>query len=217
MGQSPCYVIEDLTLQCTGQQLPLTALSPGEAYVAPQYYGPSPISCYCSSVYYSLISACAFCQNGSWIPWANYLELCNQTYLMEYPGPIPSDTSVPSWAYLNLTETGYTFDPAVASYLATASSSSMSSASFNSTSESGSSSSTPKSISNSTSGASKTGTIAGGTIGGLVMWLLLGTFLSSSANRIFNIYATNVFALYSGPHFCFHCFTRDADPKTIGC
>jgi len=155
MGQSPCYVAQILATQATGQANPIAPLSlPGAASSF-----TSNGSCYCNTVWYSLVSACAVCQNETWLTWPNYSQNCNQTYLMQFPDPIPSNTSVPRWAYLNVTETNDTFDPNAAHSLAVGSNSATST-SFTSTSAS-SSSSSPSSHSSKTNA----GVIAGGVIG----------------------------------------------------
>jgi len=141
-----------------------------------------------------LISACAACQlNGTWFSWPFYSQQCNQKYLMRYPGPVPSNTSVPDWAYLNVTATNDTFNLSAASSLAagttptdsststllTSSASTLSSTPTASTSTS----TTPELTSNSTSDASQTGAIAGGTVGGLVVGLLVALWLHMRHRR----------------------------------
>ncbi|KAF8332464.1 hypothetical protein F5887DRAFT_47094 [Amanita rubescens] len=145
LDQSPCYVAVAL----------ISMVNAGQTYTLPsvtflgQIYGLEPGSntlYFCNTVWYSLLSACALCQDGSWFTWPVYSQNCSQTYLMEYPGPIPSNTSVPTWAFLNVTATNDNFDPAKASSLAVApsptSSASTSSAATSSTSTSSTSTST---------------------------------------------------------------------------
>src|SRR6266576_6392384 len=92
MGQSPCYVADVLMTECIGHRtilfsynriypesvelmvvrpaynmIPLAA--PGQAYVIPE--APSNPACYCNSIWYSLSSACAVCQNGTWLTYVN--------------------------------------------------------------------------------------------------------------------------------------------------
>ncbi|KAF8339239.1 hypothetical protein F5887DRAFT_475680 [Amanita rubescens] len=167
MGQSPCYVADALMDQCLGQMYTIIPLSvPGDSYEFPENFLNA--TCSCNTVWYSLLSACAICQNGSWITWQSYSQYCNQTYLMQYPGHIPSNTSVPSWAYMNLTKTGDDFDPVAASNLAVGSSSTASASFTSITSTLASTSTSALSESNSPSvrlSKAKAGAIAGGAIG----------------------------------------------------
>ncbi|KAF8736920.1 hypothetical protein AX14_013737 [Amanita brunnescens Koide BX004] len=100
-GQSPCEVVEDLATACDPNGFTLQPISPGTSYNGP---GPGQNNtCHCTSIFYSLISACAACQDGSWTTWTEYLQNCSSfVYLSVYPKPIPPDTSVPHWAYLNV-------------------------------------------------------------------------------------------------------------------
>ncbi|KAF8339237.1 hypothetical protein F5887DRAFT_475615 [Amanita rubescens] len=171
MGQSPCYVADVLAMQSIGQTYTIGSLStPGAAYSFSSSFSNG--SCYCNTVWYSLISACAICQNGTWLTWPNYAQNCNQTYLMQFPDPIPSNTSVPGWAYLNVTATNDAFDPTAAHNLAVGSSSTVSASTSASTSTS-SSSSSPSSHSSKTN----VGAIAGGVIGCVVGGALISALL----------------------------------------
>ena len=125
----------------------LQPISPGGTYE-----GPVPgqnQTCHCTSIFYSLISACSACQDGSWIRCVQFnvaymrisrayllcqldtippkllnqcllnsvsstiavmQALCKKLY--RYPAVIPRDTSVPHWAYLNVSvseKSSYTF------------------------------------------------------------------------------------------------------------
>ncbi|KAF8736919.1 hypothetical protein AX14_013736 [Amanita brunnescens Koide BX004] len=113
-GQSPCVVVEDLATTCDFNGFKLQPLTSGSSYPGPTLGQDN--SCHCTSVYYSLISACAACQGERWITWPAYTTNCtSQVYLAVYPAGIPSDTSVPHWAYLDVTATNNTFDPIIAS------------------------------------------------------------------------------------------------------
>ncbi|KAF8332467.1 hypothetical protein F5887DRAFT_47204 [Amanita rubescens] len=102
LGQSPCYVANVISEQCSGQMYGVPPTGPEHNYSPlPSYY--ADYTCFCNTVWYSLLSACALCQDGNWLTWPDYSLTCNKTYLMEYPDPIPSNTSIPTWAYLNVT------------------------------------------------------------------------------------------------------------------
>ncbi|KAG8897955.1 hypothetical protein FRB99_007774 [Tulasnella sp. 403] len=60
---------------------------------------------------YSLISACAACQNDLWIPWSTWTLNCTQslTTVAQWPLDVPTGTSIPSWAYQDVRQ-GDTFN-----------------------------------------------------------------------------------------------------------
>jgi len=113
-GQSPCQVVENLAARCDLGGFTLQPISAGGTYE-----GPIPgqnQTCHCTSIFYSLISACSACQDGSWITWTTYLQNCStNAYLTVYPAEIPRDTSVPHWAYLNVSASHNMFNPTSAS------------------------------------------------------------------------------------------------------
>jgi len=172
LDQSPCYVaIALIEMVSSGQAYSLPPVSfLGQIYGLPA--GATTVY-FCNTVWYSLLSACALCQDGSWFTWPIYSQNCSQTYLMEYPGPIPSNTTVPTWAFLNVTATNDNFDPAKASSLAVAPSPTSSASTSSAATSSTSTSSTSTSTSHPTHDRSKVGAIAGGTIGGFVIALLV--------------------------------------------
>jgi len=111
MGQSPCYVASILTYPC-GNAFGILPLPSGSVY---QVEKGQNNACTCNSVFYSLTSACSACRDGGWNTWSSFATNCSSTYYMEYPESIPSNTTVPGWAYLNVTASNDTFDVAVAS------------------------------------------------------------------------------------------------------
>ncbi|KAF8969854.1 hypothetical protein BDZ97DRAFT_1792997 [Flammula alnicola] len=64
-GDSPCDVAMALAGVCIGTDFTLAPLQPGFVYLGPNVANAN--SCRCSSVYYSLLSACAACQDRSFI------------------------------------------------------------------------------------------------------------------------------------------------------
>ena len=119
MDQSPCYVGAALvavlndgqcrTLNCIYSSVELMAICP--AFTIPSIAVPgtgfNPLSSsqgndsyFCNTVWYSLVSACAGCQNGTWptyvqfvspgqdreldslTRWPDFSQNCNRTYLM---------------------------------------------------------------------------------------------------------------------------------------
>ncbi|TFK30081.1 hypothetical protein FA15DRAFT_197163 [Coprinopsis marcescibilis] len=110
LGQSPCEVAGLLAQVCTGVRLILPQLPERN-----EYYGPNSTnqnSCRCSSVLYSLISACAHCQERNYVEWSKYKENCTAAmtpHSGSFPFPLPPGVAVPSWAYQDV-EKGDTFD-----------------------------------------------------------------------------------------------------------
>jgi len=169
------------------------ALGPDQSYVGP--YTENANYCSCSSVVYSLVSACAACQNDLWIAWSAWKNNCTAdiTSLGSWPLDIPAGTAVPDWAYQNVSLhdtfniTIPHIDKAPASTyvgVPTASinphASAASAASAASTSQGAAPSAIipPPQVSQSSdnSGGSKTpvGAIVGGVIGGIAVLFLLG-------------------------------------------
>jgi len=161
-SQSPCLVAEDLATVCDRNGFTLYPLSPGGSYGGPSEDQNN--NCHCTSVFYSLISACAACQDGSWIPWTQYIQNCStQVFLTVYPANIPSYTSVPHWAYLNVSASNNSFNLDAASSASGPESISPGSA----TAGAGTTGSTSTSKSSSHSKASP-GTIAGAVVGSII-------------------------------------------------
>ncbi|KAG1827450.1 uncharacterized protein BJ212DRAFT_1294722 [Suillus subaureus] len=92
LKQNPCVVASYLESVCGA--INFAPLPSGYYYAPPS--AASANTCVCNTVTYSMVSACADCQNA--------------TYL-EYPNDIPTGTKVPNWAYLNVTGG---FDPVAA-------------------------------------------------------------------------------------------------------
>ncbi|KAH9973125.1 hypothetical protein BGW80DRAFT_1445663 [Lactifluus volemus] len=114
IGQDPCTVIGYLLSPCYGGFSPYAALP--EADIS--YIGPAPYegnACKCSTVAYSLLSACAACQYALWISWSEYTRNCQGIDLSRpeteklapsYLFAIPNGTSVPYWALIDVTVEG---------------------------------------------------------------------------------------------------------------
>ncbi|KAF8077807.1 hypothetical protein FPV67DRAFT_1463086 [Lyophyllum atratum] len=114
-SDDPCAVASQLEDICT----PGNILLP----LGPQgiYEGPTPAkqtSCTCSTVVYSLVSACAMCQNGSTIKyshcqkqstnfdttlrWSEWSTSCSNTTDSSSPTTLPGGVDVPPWAYIDV-------------------------------------------------------------------------------------------------------------------
>jgi len=181
-GQSPCLVAAYLGASCNGGEYTVPALQPGEHYVGIEPGKTDP--CLCSTVMYSTMAACSVCQNMTFIAWSGWSQSCTAVYISSFPGTINSNTSIPGWAYENVTATD-DFNPAEA--LADHSPESTAAPQQQITLTSGITS--PTIISSpAASHHSNTGAIAGGVVGGVVALALIGLalffFLRRRASRV---------------------------------
>ncbi|KAI0694604.1 hypothetical protein BC835DRAFT_999872 [Cytidiella melzeri] len=104
-GQSPCLQAAYLNGACLND--------PQDAYVyslpADFHYRPPTLDtatpCQCSTVFYSMIGACAGCQDRDNLPWSAWDTNCTAVYI-GWPSdvPIPPGTSIPSWAFIDVVE-----------------------------------------------------------------------------------------------------------------
>ncbi|KAF8627623.1 hypothetical protein AX15_004321 [Amanita polypyramis BW_CC] len=158
LGQSPCEVAEILAGSCDPAGFNIPPLPSGQVYFGPT--SSQANSCQCSSVFYSLLSACALCQDRQWISWSPYSANCSQVYLTVYNNTISANTGVPHWAYLNVSING-TF-----TYIAAQDAVGPESTRAPSSTSTSTSTSRPKS-------SNHAGAIAGGVIGGVVFVALV--------------------------------------------
>ncbi|KAF8514459.1 hypothetical protein BU17DRAFT_68391 [Hysterangium stoloniferum] len=102
---SPCLVASVLEAACVGGTLNIDPLGTDAFYIGPSADGSN--KCICSTVVYSLISACALCQEKGFIKWSQWRLDCaaSDITIGQIPITIPQPISVPSWAYLNVTIT----------------------------------------------------------------------------------------------------------------
>ncbi|KAI6128297.1 hypothetical protein EV401DRAFT_1853747 [Pisolithus croceorrhizus] len=161
-NQNPCLVSAYVQSVCFGGQFAVTSLGPGTEYVGP--YVDEANDCECSSVTYSLVSACAYCQSYNYVSWPYWVTNCSSPYV-GYSENIPSGTAIPQWAYQNVTLSG-TFNVTLAQVVgdspeSTATSAQVTASSIStSTDLTASLTPTPKS--------NNTGAIVGGAVGGVV-------------------------------------------------
>ncbi|KAF9068759.1 hypothetical protein BDP27DRAFT_1326569 [Rhodocollybia butyracea] len=168
LQQSPCQVAGNLGAVCNSNNsftiLPIVA---GDSY-----NNSLADNCTCSTVYYSVLSACAACQGVESQTWSEWSSLsCGSTVYTGYPNPVPPGTAIPHWAFQNYTAPGATFNVTVAEAQGD-SPESVAPSSASSTSGPGASN-TPASTSSSSGGKSEAGAIAGGVVGGLAFISLL--------------------------------------------
>ncbi|KAG7447976.1 uncharacterized protein BT62DRAFT_745857 [Guyanagaster necrorhizus] len=108
VSQDPCTVASSLLGVCDGGTYDIQSLPDQSHYLGPSIDGANP--CQCNTVSYSLISACAACQNRTYEQWSLWRVNCASVDIGGFPDPIPEGTHVPGWAYLDVTKTQDTFD-----------------------------------------------------------------------------------------------------------
>ncbi|KAJ7510060.1 hypothetical protein B0H11DRAFT_1173923 [Mycena galericulata] len=168
LGQSPCLVAAYLGSVCDDGLFMVPALTNDLSY----YQGPTVAqanACACSSIFYSLLSACSDCQSGKVLTWSEFNVNCTTVYLQQFSGNIPSATAVPHWAYQNVTVNNG-FNATLAQMQLNAPESTHNSQPTATNTPSGSPTSSPK--------QSDAGAIAGGVVGGVVLLALacIGAF-----------------------------------------
>ncbi|KDQ49962.1 hypothetical protein JAAARDRAFT_712747 [Jaapia argillacea MUCL 33604] len=179
LGQDDCAIATALRGICLGDFTPLTPLPFGYVYREPEPAYNTVNNCTCSSVYYTMFSACAWCQGGDWEMYNEWIGNCSTPLQsIGFPGKLLPGTSIPHWAYTDPRGTGGTFNASTAVLVGdipettatpspTSTTSSRTSTTSSATSSSSSSSSTPSSV----VGAKKshTGAIVGGVVAGVVV------------------------------------------------
>ncbi|KAJ4487759.1 hypothetical protein J3R30DRAFT_844258 [Lentinula aciculospora] len=196
--QSPCAVASSLLGVCSGGEYNVIALPNADSeYLGPSIDAANP--CQCNTVVYSLMSACALCQNGTTITWSEWTTNCATVY-DTFPKPIPDGLRVPAYAYLDV-ETQDTFDANAAMQDANATestalpsttskiSSTQSSTTTSQTSSAQASTSSTASASDSitTQSNPRSNAIGGGIVGGILglalLFLLVGSLLGLRRRR----------------------------------
>jgi len=172
--QSPCLVAAHLEGACNGGVFSISSLTPSDYYTGPTDLSANP--CQCSSIVYSLISACADCQGRTYIGWREWNQKCPSPYLRLFPVDIPSGTSVPSWAYLDV-GTSDRYNPVLAKAASNAPESSASLFGTSTRGITGTATGGAKST-GASSGGTNVGAIAGGVVGGV---LFLGAIVGIGA------------------------------------
>ncbi|KAJ3775388.1 hypothetical protein FB446DRAFT_407418 [Lentinula raphanica] len=194
--ESPCEVASTLIGVCTGGGYNVVALpNTNSDYLGPTIDAANP--CQCNTVVYSLMSACALCQNGSIITWSQWTTNCATIY-DTFPKPIPDGLRVPAYAYLDV-ETQDIFDETAAMQDANATEStalpSSTTSKISSTQSSSRTSSSQPSASPTNSASDsltapddpQSNAIGGGVVGGIlglaVLFLLIGLIVAFRRRR----------------------------------
>jgi len=177
----------------------LDPLLPGYVYLGPTRLAAN--SCRCSTVYYSLLSACAYCQNQTYLDWSIYDQNCTDVYDQIFIDPIPSTIVVPHYAYLDVV-TDNTFNVNAAMNAGGPESSPGPQATSSTTAKA---TATATATNTSVPGTSKKlniGAIVGGAVGGVaVVVLIVGliVFLIRRRKQTVTTPSTTTFAPYASP------------------
>jgi len=103
LNQAPCETAAYLAAECHDGKFTIPQLASGNHYSGPSDPNATD-TCECNTVYYSLISACAGCQKGTWLSYDQWTADCK---IVEpdstFPQEITNKTLVPAWAFLNVT------------------------------------------------------------------------------------------------------------------
>ncbi|KAG8217877.1 hypothetical protein J3R82DRAFT_6043 [Butyriboletus roseoflavus] len=171
LSQNPCLISAYLQAACNGGQFTVEALPPNSHYTGP--YVNEANECQCSSVTYNTISACGICQGGTIITWSAWDTNCSVIYPGVFLPGIPTGTTVPAWAFQDVT-TSNLFNATLAQSVGDAPESTASSVQSTGSVVATPTVSAPLTGSPSTSStaspmsSSNTGAIAGGVVGGVV-------------------------------------------------
>jgi len=120
LGQSPCLVDAFVEGACHSDEQWSVPAAQGPSSIYPGPSVQSANTCGCSSVAFSLLSACAFCQGASLNSWSNFIANCSAEDITNpgYPHAIPSGTTISSWAFALVDTDADKWDPANAKSLA---------------------------------------------------------------------------------------------------
>ncbi|KZT61857.1 hypothetical protein CALCODRAFT_328423 [Calocera cornea HHB12733] len=173
-GQSPCLVAADLQGVCNDDKWFIPSLPSGTHYVGPLTPALGTL-CICNTVVYNLVSACAACQGGEWVAWADWTANCSVQVMTRgsFPGPVPGGTSVPAWAEVDTSLEGSWNAVEARTVAASGLPDTFPSSTSPGITTSTSFSSSPTTTSPASSSHTNVGAIAGGVVGGVLLLLLL--------------------------------------------
>ncbi|KAI0088019.1 hypothetical protein BDY19DRAFT_994437 [Irpex rosettiformis] len=184
-GQTPCIVAAYLSSACDSNSAgnDVEALRPRQYRILLK---TAANDCFCNTVMYSLLGACATCEGLESLSWSNWTKNCTKTFVAGFPKPIPEDTAIPEWAYYNITLDD-SFNATLTEALASENALDfsvlpvLSSPSISQSTTSDGSEPTASDISVGTDNpkTSKAGPIVGGVIGGVALLVIIGTGVAS--------------------------------------
>jgi hypothetical protein len=181
----------------------LAPLLPGYVYLGPTQLAAN--SCRCSTVYYSLLSACAYCQNQTYLDWSIYDQNCTTVYNEVFIDAIPSTIVVPHYAYLDVV-TLNTFNVNAAITAGGPESSPVPQATSTTSATTANATATATATNTSVAGTSKKlniGAIVGGVVGGIAVFVLAAgiiVFMMRRRKQSASTPSTTTYAPYSSPH-----------------
>ncbi|KAH8107849.1 hypothetical protein BXZ70DRAFT_912976 [Cristinia sonorae] len=113
LGQNPCLVEAFVEGACHEDGDWSIPAAQGSSSIYPGPSKQSANKCSCSSVAFSLLSACAFCQGASLNTWSNFIMNCSADDITNpgYPHDIPSGTTIPAWAFAAVDINADKWDP----------------------------------------------------------------------------------------------------------
>ncbi|KAH9973127.1 hypothetical protein BGW80DRAFT_1459437 [Lactifluus volemus] len=105
-GQSVIFLVHHTDIPSSPRTgFNLQALPQGYSYTGPT--SDDNTTCKCSTVVYSLLSACDACQGQWWPDWYQYSPECtNGQPASSFPNPVPGGIRVPNWALIDITIEG---------------------------------------------------------------------------------------------------------------
>ncbi|KZV96783.1 hypothetical protein EXIGLDRAFT_404105 [Exidia glandulosa HHB12029] len=119
LQQSPCLVASYLFEACAPNVVNIPAQPNQQRYPSPGENGLPANKCSCSSVAYSVLAACSYCQGQLYEKWSTWKTNCTpaETFVDQWPLPVPIGTAIPAWAFDNPTSLDG-WDPTQAQLLA---------------------------------------------------------------------------------------------------
>ncbi|KIO27836.1 hypothetical protein M407DRAFT_187835 [Tulasnella calospora MUT 4182] len=105
-GQDPCLLASYLSMPCSGSQGTWNSqpLDSDQYYLSPTTTTANP--CLCNAVFYSVVSACAYCQGAVVSTWFQWIPNCSAYQSNSYPVGVVAGSSLPGWATLPLPASG---------------------------------------------------------------------------------------------------------------
>ncbi|KDR70441.1 hypothetical protein GALMADRAFT_230078 [Galerina marginata CBS 339.88] len=187
----PCYLASQILAACAPASQQEILASNGDSYAPPTVQNQD--ICSCSSPLYHLVSACAYCQGGTYVDWKTWSAICTGVHLTSenLHSSVNGIPDLPPWSLLDI-NSHPSFDPEVAKDVAlgipvpASSSASSSSATSSLTSssttatttaatQSSSPTNTPTSLGSSTAPPHKkvsSAAVIGGCIGGAILLVI---------------------------------------------
>ncbi|KAF8329850.1 uncharacterized protein EI90DRAFT_1354275 [Cantharellus anzutake] len=171
LRQNPCLVAAYLQSVCSGTSYNVLPLPTGHHYIGPTGDPSTQNACSCSSVVYTLFSACGQCQRRETITYSAWTLFCASHPIPPgvYNETIPEGTAVPAWAFINPKRHNDTFNATIAKLVG---------GTLDKPERTPPMTTSISTLNTSTQRSSGThiGPIAGGVVGGIIVLALLASF-----------------------------------------